>query len=96
VWAWGYARNGQLGPNNPHKNSDLPVEVPFPKGTSVTWVGMGGATGFALDSDGNLWAWGSNGDGQYGNGDPSSVTPEIDQTACSLVSVVANKVVAIH
>jgi alpha-tubulin suppressor-like RCC1 family protein len=93
VWAWGYGRNGQLGPNSPKMNSDLPVEVPFPTGTTITWVGMGGDTGFALDSNRNLWAWGSNDDGQYGNGDPSSATPVIVQTGCSQISVVANKVV---
>jgi alpha-tubulin suppressor-like RCC1 family protein len=93
VWAWGYGRNGQLGPRRPDRNSDVPVEVPF-QAVTVTWVGMGGVTGYALDSKGDLWAWGSNDDGQYGDGSPSSVAPVIVQRGCNQASVVADKVVA--
>jgi alpha-tubulin suppressor-like RCC1 family protein len=94
VWAWGYGGNGQLGPNDPTGNSDIPVQVPFPDGTDITWVGIGGATAYALDSSGNLWAWGSDMKGQFGNGGSSSPTPSIVQQGCTQVSVVANHVVS--
>jgi alpha-tubulin suppressor-like RCC1 family protein len=95
VWAWGYDRDGELGPDGNGSVDSTPVQVPFPNDTAITWVGIEGQTGFALDSQGRLWAWGSDSKGQYGNGATSSSTPGIVDQDCSKVSVVAAKVVAI-
>jgi hypothetical protein len=67
VWAWGFNEFGQLG-NGSTTNSSRPVQVSFPAGVQLVSVSAGLAHSMALDSDGNLWAWGHNGDGELGNG----------------------------
>ncbi|MGO9138738.1 MAG: carboxypeptidase-like regulatory domain-containing protein [Syntrophales bacterium] len=70
VWTWGYNSNGQLGNGNTN-NSDHYVQVintdlsPF---TGVTAVAAGYDHTVALKNDGTVWAWGSNSNGQLGNG----------------------------
>ena len=66
LWAWGWNYYGQLG-DGTTTDSHVPEQV-----TSVSnkWVSI--AAGWdhtiALKSDGTLWAWGWNGDGQLGDG----------------------------
>ncbi len=67
VWAWGFNQSGQLG-NGSTVNSSVPVQVSFPAGVQLVGVSAGLAHSMALDSDGNLWAWGHNGNGELGNG----------------------------
>jgi hypothetical protein len=81
---------GQPGPTVPC--STTPVKVSLPSGVTPTAIAAGGAnqepaTGYAIGSDGNLYAWGSNSSGQLGDGTttnsavpvkvslPSGVTP---------------------
>ncbi len=65
--SWGYNGSGQLG-NGSTSDSWVPVEVEMPTGVSFEQVSAGQVHSLALDSDGNAWAWGYNGDGQLGNG----------------------------
>lgn len=95
VWAWGDDAAGQLGPNGDGNDNSTPVQVPFSDSVDITWVGEGGMTGYALDSDGNLWAWGDDTKNEYGDSGAASSVPQITVTGCSSVSVVANKVVGI-
>ncbi|MCL5770489.1 MAG: IPT/TIG domain-containing protein, partial [Planctomycetes bacterium] len=71
IWAWGQNSYGELGDNST-ANSTTPVQVQFPSGTTITAIAAGTAygtfTAYALDSTGNVWAWGHNPDGQLGNG----------------------------
>jgi alpha-tubulin suppressor-like RCC1 family protein len=71
VWAWGYNNTGQLGDDTLTKRP-APVQV---KGqgavgslTDVDAVAAGGNHTAALKTDGTVWAWGSNGAGQLGDG----------------------------
>jgi alpha-tubulin suppressor-like RCC1 family protein len=65
VWAWGAGALGQLGTGGT-ANSDVPVAVSgLP--TGVVDVRAGGEQSMALDASGNVWLWGSNGNGQIGN-----------------------------
>jgi alpha-tubulin suppressor-like RCC1 family protein len=65
--AWGYNANGELG-NGTTTDSDVPVKVKLPKGTTVTAASSGEDHSLALSSTGSVLAWGYNGDGQLGNG----------------------------
>ena len=67
LWACGSDTYGQLGDGG-STNQALPIEVIPPAGVTYQEIGMSGATGYAVDSDGNVWAWGWDIEGQVGNG----------------------------
>ena len=70
VAAWGYNAYGQLG-NNSTAYSSVPVVVASTEllaGKTVVSVAAGYFYSLALCSDGTVAAWGSNGNGQLGNG----------------------------
>ncbi|MEX5636596.1 RCC1 domain-containing protein [Parafrankia sp. FMc2] len=66
VWAWGLNNLGQLGNGLTGTNSLFPV--PVSGLTSVRSIAAGLGTGYALRSDGSVWAWGVNDAGQLGIG----------------------------
>jgi alpha-tubulin suppressor-like RCC1 family protein len=68
--AWGYGADGQLG-NGSTGDSDIPVKVQMPAGTTVQSVGAGAAFNIARTSTG-LYGWGLNDFGQLGDGDTTS------------------------
>ena len=71
VWAWGTNGNGQLG-DGTNADKNIPVQVKGTGGaeflTGVTAIDAGNSHSLALKSDGTVWAWGSGGNGQTGDG----------------------------
>src|SRR5450756_1497465 len=67
VLAWGLNGPGQLG-NGTTTDSSTPVAVSLPSGTTVTAIAGGYYHSLALTSTGQVLAWGSNSNGQLGNG----------------------------
>ena len=71
VYTWGLNQYGQLG-NNTTTNSRSPIAVQVAgtplAGKTIVQIAAGADHSLALDSDGALYAWGSNAYGQLGNG----------------------------
>ena len=75
VWAWGSNNNGQLGNGNIN-DSWSPVNVSGLSSTGAISVAAGYDHAVAMKTDGTVWAWGGNSNGQLGNGTTDgSVTP---------------------
>jgi alpha-tubulin suppressor-like RCC1 family protein len=58
VFATGNGQQGQLG-NGGEVNTATAVEVSFPPGTVIVYIGEARDEGFAIDSTGQGWAWGA-------------------------------------
>lgn len=96
LWAWGQNTAGSLG-NGTKINSAVPVLVEFPASLNtdsiVSAVGSDDSA-YAIDSEGRLWAWGSNSFGQLGNGTTvDSTVPELVKFPASLGASTIVKVV---
>ncbi len=66
VWTWGLNDNGQLGIGPSPPQSDDAVQVTGLSG--VVAVAAGSYHSVILGSDGTVWTWGQNFDGQLGDG----------------------------
>jgi alpha-tubulin suppressor-like RCC1 family protein len=67
AWSWGSGRWGQLGDGS-QEDASSPVRVAVPSGVTFSQVSSGGASSYAIDGTGHLWAWGQNNAGQLGIG----------------------------
>ncbi|ABP54434.1 RCC1 domain-containing protein [Salinispora tropica] len=67
VLAWGSNSNGQLG-DGTTTNRSTPVTVGLPAGTTITALAAGRSHTLVLTSAGAVLAWGSNSNGQLGDG----------------------------
>jgi alpha-tubulin suppressor-like RCC1 family protein len=65
LWTWGRNNNGQLGDNS-ITNKSSPVQT-IAGGTNWKQVAAGQYHTAAIKTDGTLWTWGYNGNGQLGD-----------------------------
>ena len=71
LWAWGDNSLGECGQGIVfgQQNFSASYTTPVQVGTSTAWTAISGGFGHVLALQGStLWAWGSNGEGQVGNG----------------------------
>lgn len=68
VYAWGSRAHGQLGDGVRETGRPAAVPQPVPGLTGIVAIAAGGQHSLALRRDGALFAWGSNWNGQLGNG----------------------------
>ncbi len=77
LYSWGYNLDGQLGNGNTTTET-TPVKVSLPAGVTATAAAAGGDHSLAIGSDGKLYAWGNNAEGQLGDGTThNSSTPVV-------------------
>ena len=76
LWAWGKNDAGQVGIGSQTLTgcSCVPTPTRVPTISGVTAVAASGENVMALTSDGTVWAWGDNAEGEVGNGTCSSAT----------------------
>jgi alpha-tubulin suppressor-like RCC1 family protein len=79
VWAWGYNGAGALGGGTTSDHSAVPVQVTGLSG--ATEVAAGGNGAYALRTGGTVWAWGTNTEGQLGDGSTVSMSATPVQVA---------------
>lgn len=83
LWAWGTNRNGQIGNNSTQITPSFssPVQI----GTQSYWasVFVGQQNNFAIQSNGTLWGWGSNGSGRMGNNTSASFSSPVQVSTLS-------------
>jgi len=72
LWAWGTNGNGQLG----RGNTTTPQTSPLRIGSATNWqeIAAGNSHSLAINSAGELYAWGLNSNGQLGRG--NTTTPQ--------------------
>ena len=73
LWTWGYNGDGALGDGTTNNNTQhgplksTPVQT-ISGGTNWKMVSAGNRHMMAIKTDGTLWSWGMNGEGQVGDG----------------------------
>ncbi len=91
AWAWGWNKYGQLGDGATSDSSEpvmaavrkgvtaaqekVKDRTASAVNATVSWVAGGGNHALALMSDGTVWAWGSNFNGQLGDGTRRDMKP---------------------
>jgi alpha-tubulin suppressor-like RCC1 family protein len=95
VWTWGSNSNGQLGNGTAGPGTDSSIPVQASGITGVTAVAAGSAHTVALrnifnmTNDGTVWVWGSNSNGQLGNGTTTDSWTPVIVGGLSLMTTIA-------
>ena len=95
VWAWGRGDDGQLGEGFECEGEFCHPSVPLQVAglSGATAIAAGATTAYALHTDGTVWAWGSNSQGQLGNGvtcDACHSTTPVRVTGLTAVTALAS------
>jgi alpha-tubulin suppressor-like RCC1 family protein len=78
LWCWGDNTFGELGIGNA-VNQDVPQQVSTPDSTGWASVTGGNEHTCATRTDGTLWCWGADSNGQLGNGSFSTTDFDVPQ-----------------
>ena len=95
VWAWGKNNYGQLGDGSTLSRS-TPVRVSGLPGVTAIAASFDSQFAIALASNGQVWAWGANDEGQLGNGTvPNGTTPAVVSTISTARMIAAGSLYAL-
>ncbi|MGO9063305.1 MAG: hypothetical protein ACLQIH_01045 [Myxococcaceae bacterium] len=86
LWAWGDSTSGKLGIGVVVGGS--PQKTPAEVGSGYASVAAGDYSTYAVKTDGSLWAWGYNGNGELGDGTTTGQSSP-EQTGTGFASVAA-------
>lgn len=88
LWGWGGNGAGQVGNND---GSGSGVTTPTQIGSDDNWavIATGSLHTMGVRTDGTLWGWGSNAEGQLGDGNGDALAPVQIGTATNWVTVSA-------
>lgn len=90
AWSWGYNGVGELGnPTNANTGTLVTTPVQVSNITGVIAVSAGNGFGLALRSDGTVWSWGANNDGQLGTGNNTYSTTPVQVTSLSGITAIS-------
>lgn len=92
VYTWGDNFYGQLGSSTnvgTHTANSIPTAVAITGSPTITAVAAGSDFTLALDSSGNVWAWGHNNYGQLGNSSTTNSSTPVQVTSLSNVTAIA-------
>ncbi len=84
LYAWGRDLYGELGDGTITEDSKVPVVVSMPAGVTATAITAGVADSMAIGSDGNLYAWGINADGELGDGNTTGADTPVQVSLSSV------------
>jgi M6 family metalloprotease-like protein/uncharacterized repeat protein (TIGR02543 family) len=87
IWSWGSNSHGQLGTGVASGDVTTPVQDTGLSGVTALSVGTYHTLG--LMSDGSVWAWGYNGNGQFGDGATTGRSVPSQVTGLSSISSIA-------
>ena len=87
AWAWGANWYGQLGASGLVQYAPAQVVWTAPA-PIVSAVSAGDSHSLAVDSSGNVWAWGANYSGQLGNGDTTGAQQYSPVAVSGLTNVI--------
>ena len=77
LYGWGLGTSGQLGVNTDTGLAITPVLVTLATGVLPTAISDNLHTGYAIGSDGNVYAWGYGLAGELGDGSPGNGSPPV-------------------
>ncbi|MCL2720535.1 MAG: hypothetical protein FWD47_04255 [Treponema sp.] len=89
LWAWGHNTQGQTGIGNTNHPRITPIHVLTDK--TFKFVEAGYHSSYAIDTNGNLWAWGRNNAGQLGDGSTSNkLSPVLIRPETKFIAISAS------
>jgi alpha-tubulin suppressor-like RCC1 family protein len=88
VWAWGLNNKSQLG-DGTTTSSSTPVQAAPGVLSGMTAVAAGNEHSLALKSDGTVWAWGSNSNGQLGDNSLTNHAVPVQVSGLTNVTAIA-------
>ncbi len=91
VYTWGFGNLGRLG-HGDNEDQLIPKKVEALDDANIVQIENGNGVSYAVDDEGNLYAWGQNSNGQLGQGDevhrnlPTKVAALDDETVVDVSS----------